>query len=354
MSWLGSEQSIREKERSKGNPTQQPPPLRARLRRRRRARRARPVGPRRRAGGQPLDVVKIITGFPPGGTSDTLCRRVAENLRGGTYTKSALVENKPGAGGQIAVQSMKGAPTDGSVILQTPASMLMIYPHIYKNLAYDAFADVTAVSLACTFDFGFCVGPAVPDSVKNVPEFLAWCKANPDKANYGSPAAGSVPHFIGVLLGQSAGIELKHVAYRGTQPAIQDLVARPDPGGVRCRSASSPSRSMPARSASSASRARKRSRFAPNVPTFAEQGCKDLVFSEWFGFFAPGGTPAPVVQRANAALRAALAAEGRDRWPRRDGARGEVVDAEELATLLKESYDSWGPIVKKIGFTADS
>ena len=133
--------------------------------------------------GQPHDVVKIVTGFPPGGTSDTLCRRVAENLSGGTYTKSALVENKAGAGGQIAVQAMKGAPTDGSVILQTPASMLMIYPHIYKKLAYDAFADVTAVTLASTFDFGFCVGPAVPDTVKGIPEFLAWCKANPDKAN---------------------------------------------------------------------------------------------------------------------------------------------------------------------------
>src|SRR5262245_41741276 len=138
-------------------------------------------------GNQPLDSVKIVTGFPPGGTSDTLCRRVAENLRGSTYTKSALVENKPGAGGQIAVQAMKGAPTDGSVILQTPASMLMIYPHIYKNLAYNAFSDVTAVTLACTFDFGFCVGPAVSDSIKDIPGFLAWCKANPDNANSGSP-----------------------------------------------------------------------------------------------------------------------------------------------------------------------
>ena len=100
-------------------------------------------------GTQPLDVVKLVTGFPPGGTSDTLCRRAAEHLRG-DYTKSAIVENKAGAGGQIAVQSMKGAATDGSVILQTPASMLMIYPHIYKKLSYDAFADVTPVTLACT------------------------------------------------------------------------------------------------------------------------------------------------------------------------------------------------------------
>jgi tripartite-type tricarboxylate transporter receptor subunit TctC len=155
------------------------------------------------SGAAPLDNVRIVTGFPPGGTSDTLCRRVAEAIKGSAYTKAAIVENKPGAGGQIAIQSMKGAATDGSVILQTPASMLMIYPHIYKNLAYNAFTDVTPVTLACTFDFGFCVGPAVPDSVKDIAGFLAWCKANPDKANYGSPAAGSVPHFIGVLLGQA-------------------------------------------------------------------------------------------------------------------------------------------------------
>ncbi|MDP1541690.1 MAG: tripartite tricarboxylate transporter substrate-binding protein, partial [Polycyclovorans sp.] len=181
-----------------------------------------------RAGAQgapPLDVAKIVTGFPPGGTTDTLSRRVAEHLRSGGYAKATLVENKPGAGGQIAVQGMKGAPTDGSVLLLTPASMLMIYPHIYKNLAYNAFTDVTAVSLGCVFDFGFCVGPAVPDSVKDIKGFLAWCKANPDKANYGSPAAGSVPHFIGVLLGQAGGIDLKHVPFRGSAPAVADLVA---------------------------------------------------------------------------------------------------------------------------------
>lgn len=302
---------------------------------------------------QPLDVVKIITGFPPGGTSDTLCRRVAEGIKGTAYTKTALVENKPGAGGQIAVQSMKGAATDGSVILQTPASMLMIYPHIYKKLAYDAFADVTPITLACTFDFGFCVGPAVPDSVKNIPEFLAWCKANPDKANYGSPAAGSVPHFIGVLLGQAGGIELKHVPYRGSAPAVQDLVA----GQIQAVSAPIGEFTQQA----NAGKIRflgvsgdKRSRFAPNVPTFAEQGYQDLMFSEWFGFFAPGGTPAPVVMRANEALRAALAQKDVVDGLAVMGLEAKSSTPQELATLLKESYDRWGPIVKKIGFTADS
>ena len=305
------------------------------------------------AQGATLDTVKIITGFPPGGTSDTLCRRVAENLRNGTYTKTALVENKAGAGGQIAVQSMKGAATDGSVLLQTPASMLMIYPHIYKKLSYDAFADVTAVSLACTFDFGFCVGPAVPETVKTIPEFLAWCKANPASANFGSPAAGSVPHFIGVLLGKAAGIELKHVAYRGTQPAIQDMV------GGQVQAVSGPVGEFTQQVAAGKARylgvsGATQSRFAPGVPTFAEQGYKDLVFSEWFGFYAPGGTPDAVVQRANTALRAALAAKDVVDGLAVMGLESTSSTPAELTKLLKESYDRWGPIVKQIGFTADS
>lgn len=304
-------------------------------------------------GVQPLEVVKIVTGFPPGGTSDTLCRRVAEGLKNTAYAKSAIVENKPGAGGQIAVQSMKGAPTDGSVILQTPASMLMIYPHIYKKLSYDAFADVTAVSLACTFDFGFCVGPAVPEAIKTIPEFLAWCKANPEKANFGSPAAGSVPHFIGVLLGKAAGIELKHVAYRGTQPAIQDMV------GGQVQAVSGPVGEFTQQVAAGKARylgvsGATQSRFAPGVPTFAEQGYKDLVFSEWFGFYAPGGTPDAVVQRANTALRAALAAKDVVDGLAVMGLESTSSTPAELTKLLKESYDRWGPIVKQIGFTADS
>ena len=306
-----------------------------------------------RASAQALDVVKIITGFPPGGTSDTLCRRVAEGLKRGSYAKIAVVENKAGAGGQIAVQSMKGAPADGSVILQTPASMLMIYPYIYKKLAYDPFVDVTAITMACTFDFAWAVGPAVPATVRTVPDFLAWCKANPTMANFGSPAAGSVPHFIGVLLGQSAGIELKHIAYRGTQPAIQDLVA----GQVQA--VSGPVGEFLQQAAAGKVRilgvsGRTRSRFAPDVPTYIEQGLQDMYFSEWFGFFAPGGTSAPVIMNANIALRAALAQKDVVDGLAVMGLEAISSTPEDLAARLKADHANWGPIVKKIGFTADS
>ena len=306
-----------------------------------------------RASAQSLDVVKIITGFPPGGTSDTLCRRVAEGLKGSSFAKVGVVENRTGAGGQIAVQAMKGAPTDGSVILQTPASMLMIYPHIYKKLAYDPFVDVTAITMACTFDFAWAVGPAVPATVKTVPDFLGWCKAHPTQANFGSPAAGSVPHFIGVLLGQSAGIELKHIAYRGTQPAIQDLVA----GQVQA--VSGPLGEFLQQAAAGKIRilgvsGKTRSRFAPNVPTYIEQGLKDMFFSEWFGFFAPGGTSTPVIMNANIALRAALAQKDVIDGLAVMGLEAKSSTPEALAERLRADHDNWGPIVKKIGFTADS
>jgi tripartite-type tricarboxylate transporter receptor subunit TctC len=303
-------------------------------------------------GGQPLEVVKIVTGFPPGGTSDTLCRRVAEKLRGGAYTKSALVDNKAGAGGQIAVQSMKGARVDGSIILQTPASMLMIYPHIYEKLAYDAFADVTAVALACTFDFGFCVGPAVPDSVKGIPEFLAWCKANPDKANYGSPVAGSVPHFIGMLLGQAGGIQLKHVAYRGSQPAIQDLVVG------QLQAVSGPISEFTRQV--NAGKARflgvsgaARSRFAPGVPTFAErlQGPGVL---RMVRLLRPGrDSGAGRATREHRVTRSACP-ERRHRRAGRDGPRVDVVDASSARQAPQGELRPLGPDREKDRFHADS
>ena len=113
-----------------------------------------------------LESLKIVTGFPPGGTSDAICRRVSEKIAPSAYTKAAFVENKTGAGGQIAVQFVRNAPADGATVLQTPMSMLGIYPHIYKKLPYDPVGDLAPVSLGAVFDFGFAVGPMVPNSVR--------------------------------------------------------------------------------------------------------------------------------------------------------------------------------------------
>jgi tripartite-type tricarboxylate transporter receptor subunit TctC len=310
------------------------------------------VSPRLLQAQTLVETVKIVTGFPPGGTSDTICRRVAERLRG-NYAKTTFVENRTGAAGQIAVEAMKTAPTDGSTILQTPASMLMIYPHIYKRLSYDPFTDVVPVSLGATFTFGFAIGPAVPDSVRNASEFLAWCKANPKLANFGTPAAGSVPHFLGALLEKASGVELRHIGYRGTQPAIIDLI-----GGqisAVCGPVGEFTQHVKAgKIRLLATTGAERTRFAPDTATFVEQGFPSVQSDEWFGFFMPGKTQPAVVQRTNAALRAALAAPDVIDGLALMGLESRSSTPEELGRLLRTEYDRWGPIVKSIGFSADS
>ena len=298
-----------------------------------------------------IETAKIITGFAAGGTSDTICRRVAQKLQG-DFAKTAVVENKTGAGGQIAVQTVKAAAPDGANILQTPTSILTIYPHIYKKLAYEPLVDLTPVTLGCVFDFGLAVGPAVPLIVKTVPEFLAWAKVNPLGANFGSPAAGSTPHFIGALLGKSAGVELKHAAYRGTQPAMLDLL------GGNISAVSGPIGDITQHLASGKVRilgvsGTKRNRFAPDVLTFEEQGVKGASHSEWFAFLLPPKASPEVVARMNAALKAALAAPDVVEGMAGFGLEAMSSSSAELAEILRKDTAKWGLIVKQIGFTAE-
>jgi len=299
-----------------------------------------------------IETLKIVTGFAAGGTSDNTCRRVGARLTG-SYAKTVVVENRTGAGGQIAIQYVKGQPADGTVLLQSPTSMFTIYPHIFKKLPYDPLADVTPVSLACVFDFGFAVGPLVPASVKSLADFVAWAKANPSLANYGSPAAGSTPHFVGALLGIKAGIDLKHAAYRGTQPAMQDLL------GGQIAAVSGPIGDITQHLASGkvrilATSGAKRNRFAPDVPTFAEQGYPDLTHSEWFAFWLPPKTDGALVARMNAALREALASKEVIDGLAVFGLEALSSSPAELAALLKADTAKWAPIVKTIGFSADA
>jgi tripartite-type tricarboxylate transporter receptor subunit TctC len=304
------------------------------------------------AQAQPLETARLITGFAAGGTSDTLCRRVASRLQP-DYGKAVVVENRTGAGGQIAVTYVKGQPADGATILQTPTSILTIYPHIYKKLPYDPLVDLTPLTIACQFDFGFAVGPAVPASVKSVPEFLAWAKTNPAGANYGSPAAGSTPHFIGALLGKNAGVDLKHAAYRGTQPAMLDLL------GGNVAAVSGPIGDITQHLATGKVRilgvsGAKRSRFAPDVPTFEEQGIKNVTHSEWFAFLLPAKASPEVVARANAAMKTALAQKDVIDGLGTFGLEAMSSSPQELTELLKKDTAKWAPIVKQIGFTAEN
>lgn len=303
------------------------------------------------AQAQSVELLKVLCGFPPGGTTDAVSRRVADKLRG-SYARNALVENKPGAGGRLAVEELRRSPADGSTMLLTPAGMITLYPHIYRSLPYGP-NDVQPVSIGGRIGFGLGVGPAVPDSVKDVKAFLDWAKANPAHANYGSPGAGSPPHFVAALLAKASGVDLRHVPYRGSAPGIQDLL------GGQVSAFSSPigdylphlkSGKLRLLATSGATR----SRFAPDVPTYAEQGYKDLVMGEWYGFFMPAGTPAAVVDSAAQAIRIAVGAADVVEAFAALGVEAASNTPAELAQAVKTENADWGPIVKAVGFTPEA
>lgn len=302
---------------------------------------------------QALDQVKILYGFPPGSAGDSVARRVAEKLAGTAYTRNpGVVENKPGAGGRIAVETLKAAPADGSVLALAPVSALAVYPYIYPKLSYKP-EDVTQVSIGAVMFHGLAVGPAVPAEVKTLPDFLAWAKANPDQASYGSPGAGSMPHLLGALLGLRSGVPLRHVPYRGTVPSITDLV------GGQIAAAMNPSgdylQYMKAgRVRVLGTSGRKRSPFLPDVPTFTELGYPDVTSEEWFGFYAPAKTPAATIAAANAAINAALKDKAVIDSLALVGLLASGSSAQAMAADQKAEWERWGPLVRQIGFTAES
>ena len=304
--------------------------------------------------GLPLEQVKIINGFPAGGTADATSRRIGDKLAGSDYTrKGAVVENKTGAAGRIAIDTVKNGPADGSSLLLTPYSMMAIYPHIYKALSYDPVKDFAPVCMASSMSHGLAVGPMVPATVKTLKEFVAWAKANPDKANYGSPAAGSTPHFLGALLSLDTGVPMQHVAYRGSVPGVTDVI------GGQLAAMLTPHGDFLANHRAGkirilATSGKKRSPFVPEVATFAEQGFPDLTVEEWFGFFAPAKTPANVVSAANAAINAAIKDKALIESWATQGLLPLGGSTDDMAKDLQRQLAFWGPIVKRIGFTAES
>jgi tripartite-type tricarboxylate transporter receptor subunit TctC len=306
------------------------------------------------AFAQAVEQVKIYYGFPAGSAGDICARRVGDKFGGTSYAKNnGVVETRAGAGGRIALEALKMAPADGSALAMGPFSTVSLYPHIYSKLSYDPFKDFVTVGTASMIHHGLAVGPLVPATVKTVKDYLAWAKANPKDASYGSPAAGSTPHFIGALLGINNNIDLKHVPYRGSVPGVTDVV------GGQIASMVTPHGDFVANHKAGklriiATSGKTRSPFVPEVATFAEQGFPELTVEEWFGFHAPAKTPANVVAAANAAINAAI----KDRA---------VIDAltvvglipyggsaDDMARSQKAEFDRWGPLIKTIGFTAES
>lgn len=297
------------------------------------------------------ELAKILCGFPPGGTSDAISRRIADKLRG-NYAANVVVDNKPGAGGQIAITMLRDSQADGSHLLLTPSSMLSIYPFTYPKLPYKPLSDLQPVSLACNFNHAFGVGPAVPDSVKTFKDFLAWARANPDKANYGSPAAGSMPHMIGALLSILTGTPLNHVPYRGSAPGIQDLLA-----GQIAAMSSPVGDYLPYLKTGKlrllAISGINRSPFVPDVPTYRQQGIPVTV-REWYGVFLPGKASPQAARRASAYMQTALAQPDLVSSMAQLGMEVQSSSPQALADLIKADVEEWRRLIKQIGFTAES
>jgi tripartite-type tricarboxylate transporter receptor subunit TctC len=302
------------------------------------------------AAAQAIDSARVLCGFPAGGTTDAVSRRVAEKMRG-SFAANVLVENKPGAGGRLAMEELRRSPPDGSTLLLTPAAIVTLYPHVYSKLGY-GIDDVTPVCTACVIEFGFGVGPKVPESVRNIKDFLAWAKANPKDASFGSPAPGSPPHLLGALLSKESGVDLSHVPYRGSAPGIQDLL-----GGQVAAMSSPVGDYLPHLKSGKlrllATSGAKRSRFAADAATYTEQGFKALEMHEWYGFFLPAKTPADVVARAAASIRAAVSAPDVVESFAMLGLEASANTPAELAAAVKSENAAWGPIIKRVGFTPE-
>lgn len=298
--------------------------------------------------GKPL---KIVVGFPPGGSADTLARALALQLDG--VAPAVIVENKPGAGGRLALETVRNAEADGSTVVLTPASMVVLYPHLYKKLSYNPASDFTAVAPVAAAPYVFAVGPAVPATVRTLAEFAQWAKANPAQATYGSSGTGSMPHFTGVSLGKALKIDLLHVAYKGAAPAMTDLI-----GGQVAANLSVMANALPQIQAGKARAlavtGAQRSPALPQTPTLAELGLGEATAVEWFGVFAPAKTPPAVVAALNKAVGDAM----RSKPFQEVLAKGafEPVPADSAATfgaLVQKDISRWGPVVKASGFTPE-
>ena len=304
-----------------------------------------------RAQGQAIKrPVHVIVGFPAGGGTDVIARILADRLRG-PYAATVLVENKPGAAARLAVEYVKNADPDGSVMLFTPDFPITVYPHSFRSLNYDPLRDFTAVSPAARSMLTYNIGPAVPDSIKTLSDFVAWCKANPGRASYGTTAAGGTPHFVGVMLANEAGVAMTPVHYRGGAPALQDLL-----GGHVAASVNPISEILPSAKSGTlrvlAVTGARRSSFLPEVPTMIEAGY-NVVVDSWLGVFVPAKTPADTVAALSAAIADAVKSPPMAESLAKIGNLPAFQTPAEFAAVVKADVARWAPIVKASGFVAE-
>jgi tripartite-type tricarboxylate transporter receptor subunit TctC len=235
----------------------------------------------------------------------------------------------------------------------SPASMMVLYPHLYKPLGYDPEQDFIAVSTVCAFPFVVSVGPMVPREVTTLDDFIQWCKKNPKLASYGTSGAGSMLHFAGMMLARAANFEFTHVPYKGASPALQDLLGGQVASTVGVLGIALPhiqSGNLRALATSGTTR----TAFLPEVPTLKEAGYPGLEITEWQGIFLPARTPPEIVDGLNRAIRMALETNEVTAGLNKLSFEIGGTSPAEFAQLVKADIARWAPIVKESGFTPEN
>ena len=298
-----------------------------------------------RAVAQPLArTAHILTGFTPG-MQDALARLIAGQIN--DYAGTIVVEARPGAAGRIAVEAVKTAEADGTVMLFAPLGFMMLFPHIYRTLRYEP-RDFTPVSTVASTPTLLTVGPMVPGDVRTLADFVAWCRANPRQATYGTAGAGTTLHFLGAMLGRTAGFEFLHVPYQGNG-SIQDLLKGEIASAIMpVGSSLGLVRSGDLRAL--ATTGPHRSPFLPAVPTVGEAGYSSLEDLTWFGIFVPAKTPPSVVEKLNAAIQAALRTDEVKSGMAKLAVELDAISLGDFARLLASQSERWKAIVQATGF----
>jgi tripartite-type tricarboxylate transporter receptor subunit TctC len=300
------------------------------------------------ARAQDKPPVRILVGFPPGGSADIVARLLADKMRA-SLGQNVLIDNKPGAAGRVALGELKRAAPDGQTLALQPSGALVVSPWLYKNLGFDPVRDFTPVARVVTFDFAITAGPGAPSG--DLKTILAWMKANPSKANYGTPGAGTVPHFTGVLLSQSAGVELTHVAYKGGAPSVNDLL-----GGQVPLVVDTPLETIEHHRAGKlrivALTGEARSKSLPEVPTLKELGI-NMAADAFFGLYGPAGMASDVTQRISRAVADALKQPDVAERINTLGLVSAYGTGEELAATQAAHLKRWEAPIKASGFTAE-
>jgi tripartite-type tricarboxylate transporter receptor subunit TctC len=300
------------------------------------------------AAAYPEQPIRLVVGFSAGGTTDVVARIVGKEV-GEALGQPVVVENRPGAGSNIGAEMVARAKPDGYTLYMVAVTSA-INQTLYKNIRFNLIDDFTPVALAVRVPNVLVVNPDLP--VKSVKELVDYAKKNPGKLNFASSGSGTSIHMAGELFKQLADIDVVHIPYKGSSPAVTDLIG----GQVDFMFDNMPSSwpqveggKLRALSVTTA----ERSKAAPDLPTMQEEGFPTFDVSSWFGVIAPKGTPDDVVEKLNKAIRAALAKPAVQSQMDDLGAIVADTTPEQFGDFIKSEVENWGKVVTASGATVD-